>query len=285
MVFHTFGSGARRPLCPRLRASASSSAMVPADAVEDPERIASEGGTPVEDALPKLERQQTSLAEHAPVSVVVGTSALANSDFVRECTRMVNTSYGYRRVSEDEIVSRLAMGDEGPEANRVLHVATRAGVLVGCCSSTRQTPWCPYGCGHWGLLVVDVKAQGTGVASALVAAAERRLCELGLTHVQIEYDYTPGDPKSERLYAWYEGSCGFSGGGPPSSSHSSFRRCRKRLDAPPGQRSARRHLRCPTPTPSGTHSGAEESQSAGGWLEWARRHVRDVIRRSTRLPT
>ena len=94
------------------------------------------------------------------------------------------------------------------------------------CSSTLQTPWCPSGCGHWGLLVVAVEAQGTGVASALVAAAERRLVEAGLREVQIEYDYERGNPQSERLRAWYEGSCGFSG---PPSCHSGFRRCRKRL--------------------------------------------------------
>ena len=166
------------------------------------------------------------------VTVDVGTSALATEDFCSRVAAMVNIAYGYGRVSANEVAQRLSMGDAGEHANRVLHVATRDGELVGCCSSTIQTPWCPSGCGHWGLLVVDVEAQGTGVASALVAAAEGRLLEAGLRQVQMEYEYTPGDPFSERLYKWYEGSCGFSGGSPPSSSgRTQFRRCRKRLDA------------------------------------------------------
>jgi GNAT superfamily N-acetyltransferase len=149
---------------------------------------------------------------------------------------MANRAYGYPRLSPPEVMQRLGMGDDGKDANRVLHVAFRLDpgsgdeILVGCCSSTRQTPWCPRGCGHWGLLVVDVEAQGTGVASALVRAAEQRLRSHGLQSVQIEYEYTRGDPASERLYAWYEGSLGFSGGGPPGRSE--FRRCRKKLAAP-----------------------------------------------------
>ena len=141
---------------------------------------------------------------------------------------MVTRAYGYCRVSNHEVRQRLHMGDSHP--NRVLHLAVREGKLVGCCSSTLQTPWCPSGCGHWGLLSVDPAAQGTGVASALVAAAEQRLYEAGLREVQIEYDYHRGDPQSERLLAWYEGSCGFTG---PGSRHSGFRRCRKRLRAAP----------------------------------------------------
>ena len=165
----------------------------------------------------------------ADVSVIVGTSEIASNAFCKEGAEMVNRSYGYQRVSSGEIHQRLSMGDAGEAANRVLHVAYREGVLVGCCSSTIQTPWCPAGCGHWGLLVAAVEAQGTGVASALVAAAERRLVSKGLQNVQIEYEYTPGEPQSERLYRWYEGSCGFSGGSPPHGRSTQFRRCRKRL--------------------------------------------------------
>jgi hypothetical protein len=44
--------------------------------------------------------------------------------------------------------------------------------------------------------------QGAGVASALVRAAEGRLAAHGCSSVQIEYDYSPGDPQSERLRAW-----------------------------------------------------------------------------------
>lgn len=168
--------------------------------------------------------------------VEVGTSDQATGDFCSEVAQMVCRSYGYQRLSAGEVHQRLSMGDAGDRANRVLHLAWRAEeggeeTLVGCCSSTVQTPWCPRGCGHWGLLVVAVEAQGTGVASALVRAAERRLSLAGLGQVQIEYEYTCGEPQSERLYAWYEGSLGFDGGGSPTSSRgrTEFRRCRKRL--------------------------------------------------------
>jgi len=146
---------------------------------------------------------------------------------------MVCRAYGYCRVSKHEVRQRLHMGDGQP--NRV-HLAVRGGTLVGCCSSTLQTPWCPSGCGHWGLLAVDPAAQGQGVASALVAAAEALLYGAGLREVQIEYDYQRGEPQSERLYAWYEGTCGFSG---PLSRSSGFRRCRKRLRPPTPSRASK----------------------------------------------
>eukprot|EP00966_Prymnesium_polylepis_P148247 3424522-Prymnesium_polylepis.1 len=94
------------------------------------------------------------------------------------------------------------MGDPGPRANRVLHLAFRGERLVGCCSSTFQPPWTPEGCGHWGLVVVRLEAQGTGVASALVHAAEARLAGC-CARVQIEYEYTKGEEYSERLLEWY----------------------------------------------------------------------------------
>lgn len=167
------------------------------------------------------------------IRVEVGTSKLATRAFCTEVASLANHAYGYNRLSAPEVAQRLEMGDAGPDANRVLHLAWRAEdetgeeTLVGICSSTRQTPWCPRGCGHWGLLAVKVAAQGTGVASALVRAAEHRLSLAGLQQVQIEYEYTRGDATSERLYAWYEGTLGFSGGGAPGRQE--FRRCRKRL--------------------------------------------------------
>ena len=142
-------------------------------------------------------------------------------EFVATLSQMVNTAYGRPRLGVTEARHRLLSC-----GNRVLHVATRDGRLVGCCSSTLHTPWCEPGCGHWGLLVVDVDAQGTGVATALVAAAEQRLSAAGLRAVQIEYSYSRGDPLSERLLAWYEGSLGFTG---PSSRNSGFRIARKKL--------------------------------------------------------
>lgn len=138
--------------------------------------------------------------------VTVGTSettvgGLSGVALVCRLCAMVNRAYGYSRLSEHEVEGRLEMGDAGRAANRVLHIASRGGQVVGVCSSTLQAPWTPMGCGHWGLLVVDVDAQGSGVASALVRAAEQRLRAAGRSRVQIEYEYH-GDRFSERLYRW-----------------------------------------------------------------------------------
>ena len=125
------------------------------------------------------------------------------------------------------------MGDAGEQANRVLHLGWRDGHLVGCCSSTKAVGWAPRGCGHWGLLSVAQEAQGTGVASALVVAAEARLRDAGLGHVQMEYDFTAGDALSERLHRWYEVKLGFSAlsGRPPPTEpgEREWRSCRKCL--------------------------------------------------------
>ena len=170
--------------------------------------------------------------------VVVGTSqhALDNPSLPSQISSMVNQAYGYPRLGESETRQRLSMGDAGNGANRVLHLAFRldengAAVLVGCCSSTVQPPWTERGCGHWGLLVCGRPFQGSGVGSLLVAAAEARLIDRRCSEVQIEYEYTAGDPYSERLAAWYEGKCGFGCGHPIPTmpGDCQFRRCRKRL--------------------------------------------------------
>ena len=170
-------------------------------------------------ATPDEASQADTAADDDPdrVVVTIGTTAEAQRDptLARHITKMVNTSYTqslqaqgqlppggvYERTSVGDIMNRLQMGDDGARANRVLHLAWRRGECVGVCSSTYQPPWCAEGCGHWGLVVAHVDHQGTGVASALVRAAEERLagaCEM----MQIEYEYTPGDDYSERLYAW-----------------------------------------------------------------------------------
>ena len=100
---------------------------------------------------------------------------MSRSETAQALSALVNEAYGYRRVSEWDMQHRLRAG-----RNRVLHVATSSdGRVVGCCSSTLFAPWCEPGCGHWGLLAVDVKHQGCGVATALVEAAERRLAAEG----------------------------------------------------------------------------------------------------------
>jgi GNAT superfamily N-acetyltransferase len=143
------------------------------------------------------------------------------------------------RLSLEDVHERLQMGDAGSRANRVLHLAWRGDTLVGCCSSTFQPPWTPEGCGHWGLLVVDSAAQGTGVASAIIEAAERRLAG-ACARVQIEYEYTPGHAPSERLMELYEKKLGFVCDVPhprsgrrfcDTEAQTQFRRCRKALPA------------------------------------------------------
>ena len=193
------------------------------------------------------------------VVVTIGTSAEAQRDptLARHITTMVNTSYTqslaaqlppggvYERTSVGDVMNRLQMGDDGARANRVLHLAWRRGECVGVCSSTYQPPWCQEGCGHWGLVVAHVDHQGTGVASALVRAAEARLagaCEM----IQIEYEYTPGDDYSERLYAWYEQRCGFTcARGPPHArpgGGAQFRKCHKPVPEAAQRAAKRRRL-------------------------------------------
>ena len=210
-------------------------------------------------------------------TVTIGTSADYSPEFAAEVAGMVNTAYGYGRISPSEIRQRLAMGDADEEANRVLHLAWRNNKVVGCCSSTIQTPWCPRGCGHWGLLVVGVHAQGTGVASALVASAEARLAEKGLANVQIEYEYTCGDPASERLLAWYEGRLGFHGGGVPTTSHGrcEWRRLRKRLEPRGGSRSPSSSSpsmsAASSRSPNSKGGGRSSSDTCCGWFARMRR--------------
>jgi GNAT superfamily N-acetyltransferase len=176
------------------------------------------------------------------VVVTIGTSRLAETDpsIVSKIESAINRAYShsmadelmpgqvYRRVSRGDVVHRLGMGDDGLQANRVLHLAWRGDQLVGACSSTFQPPWTPSGCGHWGLLSVLPEAQGTGVASALVRAAELRLASV-CDKIQIEYEYTPGHKYSDRLLQWYEGKCGFvcPYGAPRPGMSSQFRKCFK----------------------------------------------------------
>ncbi|OLQ06587.1 Dynein regulatory complex protein 1 [Symbiodinium microadriaticum] len=145
------------------------------------------------------------------LEVRIATSDMEAQDgtLIPRLASMVNRAYGYRRISEHDVRSRVAMGDGGGCANRVLHLAFRDSQLVGCCSSTIQPPFTCCGCGHWGLMVVDPAAQGSGVASALAVAAEQRLARAGCVAVQIEYQFTVGDEFCERLRGWYEGQLGF----------------------------------------------------------------------------
>lgn len=180
------------------------------------------------------------------VVVVIGTSEHAQIPGMMEriCC-IVDAAYSgagkHKRLDEYDARHRLAMGDAGPGANRVLHLAFLGSELVGCASSTFSPGWTPEGCGHWGLLAVDPAHQGRGVATALVHAAERRLAT-ACGEIQIEYQYTPGDEHSKKLLSWYEGKLGFDGGPPPSRRGSSFRRCFKDIPEEQQRRGRRRRL-------------------------------------------
>eukprot|EP00746_Dinoflagellata_sp_MGD_P152597 gnl/MRDRNA2_/MRDRNA2_83774_c1_seq2.p1 gnl/MRDRNA2_/MRDRNA2_83774_c1~~gnl/MRDRNA2_/MRDRNA2_83774_c1_seq2.p1 ORF type:complete len:203 (+),score=9.26 gnl/MRDRNA2_/MRDRNA2_83774_c1_seq2:16-624(+) len=167
------------------------------------------------------------------VIISIGTSAMLEDDpmLAGRIVQMVNGAYGYRRISDYEVRNRMAAGDS-LRLNRVLHLAWRDNALVGCCSSTIQPPFTCCGVGHWGFLSVEPSAQGTGVATALISAAEQRLAQHGCIAIQIEYQFVVGDELSERLRLWYEGRLGFrclSGGPGATPGEREFRICHKWL--------------------------------------------------------
>eukprot|EP00929_Paragymnodinium_shiwhaense_P120308 TRINITY_DN92242_c0_g1_i1.p1 TRINITY_DN92242_c0_g1~~TRINITY_DN92242_c0_g1_i1.p1 ORF type:complete len:286 (+),score=63.61 TRINITY_DN92242_c0_g1_i1:96-953(+) len=211
-----------------------------------------EGGTPstscASDTASSGQQSENAAEEdrsRTAVKVTVGSSRMAKEDptLIDAIVNMVNGSYGYRRIDKYDIEDRLRMGDPGEfRGNRVLHLAFLGAKVVGCMSSTFNVPWAEDGCGHWGLLVVDENYQGQGIASQLVAQAERRLagvCE----QIQIEYEYCAGDAFSERLFKWYEGKCGFTCvHGRPRGHGNEFRKCRKAISEAEQQAGRRRRL-------------------------------------------
>lgn len=181
------------------------------------------------------------------VLVLIGTSQDAQvQGRVQRISEIVNTAYSsvgkHKRLDTYDVMDRLEMGDAGVRANRVLHLAYKGDLLVGCASSTFSPGWTGEGCGHWGLLAVDPAHQGAGIATALVLAAERRLattCEA----IQIEYQHTEGDEFSHRLMRWYEDKLGFDGG--PRRQRpgtTSFRRCVKPIPEEEQKRGRQRRL-------------------------------------------
>ena len=251
----------------RFRARQIASSISEAITEAETELATSDAPTQSNDAPTQSSDAPTQSSATPPsFTVIVGTSAMAEADphLVERIVEVINGAYfegnkellpagatSYERTSREDVISRLEMGDAGARANRVLHLAFRgtqsidASAVVGACSSTYQPPWTPEGCGHWGLLSVHPTAMGTGVASALVAAAERRLagtCE----RVQIEYEYTVGHAHSQKLMAIYEGKMGFQCPSPKprgrrtdgndhlrdaedSAPETEFRRCQKPL--------------------------------------------------------
>ena len=189
---------------PALAPAQAAPALAPLAPAPAPPMPAS--AAPAPPAPAKAAAPSSSSSSSAAVEVRTGSAddVQANAALPTRLSSMINEAYGTSRVDPVEIFERLRLdGQEWP--NRVLHLAYRDGALVGCCSSTVQPGWTEHGVGQWGLLAVEAASRGTGVASALVAAAESRLRAAGCTAIQIEYDYAAGDVYCERLRAWYEG--------------------------------------------------------------------------------
>lgn len=185
-------------------------------------------------------------ADGREIKVIIGTSEHIQEPLVDQICRIVDEAYSkvgkHKRVDRYDAVDRLEMGDAGPQANRVLHLAFKGDELVGCASSTFSPGWTPEGCGHWGLLAVDPSHQNSGVATALVIAAERRLATISGA-IQIEFQYTEGDAFSQRLRKWYEEKLGFAGDHYPlRPGQTVFRRCRKRISESDQQKGHLRRL-------------------------------------------
>ena len=74
----------------------------------------------------------------APVRVEIGANVIdgTSPSTVETITSLINRAYGHYRVSPEAVHHRMRTG-----RNRVLHVATREGTIVGVCSSTLYVPW------------------------------------------------------------------------------------------------------------------------------------------------
>lgn len=70
----------------------------------------------------------------AQVDLVVGTSA--DSDRAAAIVSLINEAYGYGRESKGGVLRRLAAGDAGSGANRVLHLA------LAQCDGGTEVGWC-----------------------------------------------------------------------------------------------------------------------------------------------
>mmetsp|Transcript_40537 Transcript_40537/g.63424 ORF Transcript_40537/g.63424 Transcript_40537/m.63424 type:complete len:270 (+) Transcript_40537:63-872(+) len=189
----------------RKRLQEISSALREARQEAPSEEPAPEGGHRVSGPL---ERCVVTLRNQTEIVVTIGTSDDAQKDptLVQRICNIVSSSYTAvgksKRMDAYDAMDRLEMGDDGLRANRVLHLAYKDGVLVGCASSTFSPGWTPDGCGHWGLLAVDPAHQNCGAATALVLAAERRLATVSEL-IQIEFRNVAGDPFCDRLFDWY----------------------------------------------------------------------------------
>ena len=96
---------------------------------------------------------EPALVQDGYVEVEVGTSEMINVPGMVQ--RIDEVSSGSKHLGPQEVMRRLAMGDDGIQANRVLHLAWLRGqprspsTLVGCMSSTYQPPWTERGCGDF----------------------------------------------------------------------------------------------------------------------------------------
>lgn len=113
----------------------------------------------------------------------------------------------FTRTSFDEIVSRLQMCSDSRSARKLLLAFDSRQNCLGCCSVTA-----PYGeprLGEWGLVCVAMRAQGRGIGSRLVAAAEAHCVLRGCDILQLEFFTTEEHRYSTRLRTWYYDKLGY----------------------------------------------------------------------------
>jgi len=180
-------------------------------------------------------------------------SSMINAAYVRELKDALlegseEAEAAFSRTTSEDIQRRLLTDDEvqqlkslsrPPIINRVLFLAiSKEGAIVGTCAATLAAPWCPSGCGSWGLLAVSTPKLGVG--RALVEHCEQYIKIAMLERVRIEYFFIAGLASSETLRTWYEERLHYSCFKAPSTGRSyrgnevrgevAFRHCEKNVD-------------------------------------------------------
>lgn len=113
----------------------------------------------------------------------------------------------FTRTSFAEIQWRLRMCSDPGSARKLLLAFDSRRSCLGCCSVTA-----PYGeprLGEWGLVCVAMHAQGQGIGSRLVAAAEAHCALRGCDVIQLEYFVAEEHEYSMRLLNWYSTKLGY----------------------------------------------------------------------------
>lgn len=113
----------------------------------------------------------------------------------------------FTRTSFNEIVLRLQMCSDPHSARKLLLAFDSKRSCLGCCSAT--APYGEPGLGEWGLVCVATQAQGQGIGSLLVAAAEAHCVLRGCDVIQLEYFVAERHGYSARLRSWYFDKLGY----------------------------------------------------------------------------